>query len=193
MRQLLLDIAPTLEMGQGFGLGFAVRVSDGLNPLPGSVGDFNWAGAGGTYCWVDPRERLVAGVHAVAMSERALEDTIAYVRERQAFGGPLSEKQVVRHKLADLATLIEAGKRLTYAAWQKHAAGEDAVREASMVKLFTAEMANRVAYDCVQLHGGYGYMREYAIERFARDVRLFTIGGGTSEIMKEIIAKELRL
>jgi len=62
-----------------------------------------------------------------------------------------------------------------------------------MVKLFTAEMANRVAYDCVQLHGGYGYMREYAIERFARDVRLFTIGGGTSEIMKEIIAKELRL
>ena len=139
------------------------------------------------------RERLVAGVHAVAMAERALEDTIAYVRERQAFGGPLSEKQVVRHKLADLATLIEAGKRLTYAAWQKHAAGEDAVREASMVKLFTAEMANRVAYDCVQLHGGYGYMREYAIERFARDVRLFTIGGGTSEIMKEIIAKELRL
>ncbi|PYM94101.1 MAG: acyl-CoA dehydrogenase [Candidatus Rokuibacteriota bacterium] len=139
------------------------------------------------------RERLVAGVHAVAMAERALEDTIAYVRERQAFGGPLSEKQVVRHKLADLATLIEAGKRLTYAAWQKHAAGDDAVREASMVKLFTAEMANRVAYDCVQLHGGYGYMREYAIERFARDVRLFTIGGGTSEIMKEIIAKELRL
>jgi len=139
------------------------------------------------------RERLVAGVHAVAMSERALEDTIAYVRERQAFGGPLSEKQAVRHKLADLATLIEAGKRLAYAAWQKHAAGEDAVREASMVKLFTAEMANRVAYDCVQLHGGYGYMREYAIERFARDVRLFTIGGGTSEIMKEIIAKELKL
>src|SRR6266446_2644248 len=139
------------------------------------------------------RERLVAGVHAVAMAERALEDTIAYVRERQAFGGPLSEKQVVRHKLADLATLIEAGRRLTYAAWQKHAAGEDAVRDASMVKLFTAEMANRVAYDCVQLHGGYGYMREYAIERFARDVRLFTIGGGTSEIMKEIIAKELDL
>jgi acyl-CoA dehydrogenase len=139
------------------------------------------------------RERLVAGVHAVAMAERALEDTIAYVRERRAFGGPLSEKQVVRHKLADLATLIEAGRQLTYAAWQTYAAGGDAVREASMVKLFTAEMANRVAYDCVQLHGGYGYMREYAIERFARDVRLFTIGGGTSEIMKEIIAKELKL
>jgi acyl-CoA dehydrogenase len=139
------------------------------------------------------RERLVAGLHAVAMSQRALEDTIAYVRERRAFGGPLADKQVVRHKLADLATLIEAGRSLTYAACRQYADGGDAVRAVSMAKLFTAEMANRVAYDCVQLHGGYGYMREYAIERFARDVRLFTIGGGTSEIMKEIIAKELRL
>ncbi|HKQ67161.1 MAG TPA: acyl-CoA dehydrogenase family protein [Methylomirabilota bacterium] len=139
------------------------------------------------------RERLVAGLHAVAMSQRALEDTIAYVRERQAFGGPLADKQVVRHKLADLATLIEAGRSLTYAACRRYADGEEAVRDVSMAKLFTAEMANRVAYDCVQLHGGYGYMREYAIERFARDARLLTIGGGTSEIMKEIIAKDLKL
>jgi acyl-CoA dehydrogenase len=135
------------------------------------------------------RERLVAGLHAVAMSDRALEDTIAYVKERQAFGGPLSDKQVIRHKLADLATMVEAGRALTYAACQKFQSGEDAVREISMVKLFTAEMVNRVAYDCVQLHGGYGYMREYAVERFARDARLMTIGGGTSEIMRDIIAK----
>jgi acyl-CoA dehydrogenase len=135
------------------------------------------------------RERLVAGLHAVSMSERALEDTIAYVKERQAFGGPLSDKQVIRHKLADLATMIEAGRWLTYAACQKFQAGEEAVREISMVKLFTAEMVNRVAYDCVQLHGGYGYMREYPVERFARDARLMTIGGGTSEIMRDIIAK----
>jgi acyl-CoA dehydrogenase len=135
------------------------------------------------------RERLVAGLHAVAMSDRALEDTIAYVKERQAFGGPLSDKQVIRHKLADLATTVEAGRWLTYAACQKFQSGEDAVREISMVKLFTAEMVNRVAYDCVQLHGGYGYMREYAVERFARDARLMTIGGGTSEIMRDIIAK----
>jgi acyl-CoA dehydrogenase len=67
------------------------------------------------------------------------------------------------------------------------------VREISMVKLFTAEMANRVAYECVQLHGGYGYMREFPVERFARDVRLLTIGGGTSEIMREIIAKDMKL
>jgi len=128
------------------------------------------------------RERLVAGLHAVAMAERALEDT---------FGGPLSDKQAVRHRLAEMATDVEAGRWLTYAGWQKYAAGEDAVREVSMVKLFTAEMVNRVAYGCVQLHGGYGYMREYAVERFARDARLMTIGGGTSEIMKDIIAKAI--
>jgi acyl-CoA dehydrogenase len=139
------------------------------------------------------RERLVASLHAVSMSERALEDTVAYVRERRAFGGPLAEKQVVRHKLADLASSLEATKALTYAACLKFQAGEEAVREVSMAKLLSGEVANRIAFDCVQLHGGYGYMREYPIERFARDVRLFTIGGGTSEIMKEIIAKEMRL
>jgi acyl-CoA dehydrogenase len=127
------------------------------------------------------------------MAGRALDDTMAYVRERQAFGGPLADKQVVRHKLADLATLIEAGRWLTYAACLKYQGGQDAVREIAMAKLFTAEMVNRVAYDCVQLHGGYGYMREYPIERFARDARLMSIGGGTSEIMKEIIARHLPL
>jgi acyl-CoA dehydrogenase len=139
------------------------------------------------------RERLVAGLHAVAASERALEDTIAYVRERQAFGGPLSDKQALRHRLADLATLIEAGRWLTYAACLRFKAGEETLKEISMVKLFTAEMAQRVAYECVQFHGGYGYMREYPIERFFRDVRLMTIGGGTSEIMKDIIAKQMGL
>ncbi len=139
------------------------------------------------------RERLVAGIHAVAGAERALEDTIAYARERRAFDSPLSEKQVIRHRLADMATLIEAARWLTYAACLRFQAGEDAVKEISMVKLFTAEMANRVAYDAVQIHGGYGYMREFPVERFYRDARLFPIGGGTSEIMKEIIAKQLDL
>src|SRR3984893_202735 len=139
------------------------------------------------------RERLVAGLHAVAGCERALEDTIAYVQQRQAFDGPLSGKQVIRHRIADLATLIEAGRWLTYATCLKFRDREDAVKEISMVKLFTAEMAQKVAYECVQLHGGYGYMREYPIERFFRDIRLLTIGGGTSEIMKEIIAKQMAL
>src|SRR5882762_6998625 len=139
------------------------------------------------------RERLVAGLHAVAGCERALEDTIAYVQQRHAFDEPLAKKQVVRHKLADLATLIEAGRWLTYAACLKFRDREEAVKEISMVKLFTAEMAQKVAYDCVQLHGGYGYMREYPIERFFRDIRLMTIGGGTSEIMKEVIAKQMAI
>ena len=139
------------------------------------------------------RERLVAGLHAVSMCERALEDTIAYVRERRAFGGPLSEKQVLRHRIADLATSIEAARALTHSVCLDYQAGEENLRQISMVKLFTAEMAQRVAYECVQLHGGYGYMREYPVERFARDVRLLTIGGGTSEIMREIIAKESKL
>jgi alkylation response protein AidB-like acyl-CoA dehydrogenase len=137
------------------------------------------------------RERLVAGLHAVAGCERALEDTIAYVQQRQAFDEPLSKKQVIRHRIAEMATFIEAARWLTYAACLKFRDREDAVKEISMVKLFTADMAQKVAYECVQLHGGYGYMREYPVERFFRDTRLMTIGGGTSEIMKEIIAKQM--
>ncbi|MBI1957674.1 MAG: acyl-CoA dehydrogenase family protein [Candidatus Rokubacteria bacterium] len=139
------------------------------------------------------RERLVAGIHTVAGCERALEDTIAYVQQRQAFAEPLSKKQVVRHKIADMATLLEAARCLTYAACLKFQNREESVKEISMVKLFCGDIAQKIAYDCVQLHGGYGYMREYPIERFFRDIRLLTIGGGTSEIMKEIIAKQLAL
>ena len=94
-------------------------------------------------------------------------------------------------RLASQVVLIEAGRWLTYAACLKYRAREDAVKEISMVKLFTAEMAQKVAYECVQLHGGYGYMREFPVERFFRDVRLWTIASGTSEIMREIIAKRL--
>ena len=139
------------------------------------------------------RERLVAGIQTVAGCERALEDTIAYVQQRQAFDEPLSRKQVVRHKIADMATLLEAARWLTYAACLKFQNREESVKEISMVKLFCGDIAQKIAYDCVQLHGGYGYMREYPIERFFRDIRLLTIGGGTSEIMKEIIAKQMEL
>src|SRR3989442_9439615 len=137
------------------------------------------------------RERLVAGLHAFAMADRALEDTIAYVRERQAFGGPLSDKQAVRHKLAEMATDIEAGGWPPHPPGGKDPGGGGARRAGSLGKLFTAEMVNRVAYGCVQLHGGYGYMREYPVERVARDARLMTIGGGTSQIIKDIIAKAI--
>jgi acyl-CoA dehydrogenase len=137
------------------------------------------------------RERVMAAVLALAGAAQALEDTTAYLRERQAFGGPLGDKQVLRHRVADMATEIEAARQLVHHAAALYAAGRECATEVSMAKLFATEVANRVAYQAVQLHGGYGYMREFGVERFFRDVRLWTIASGTSEIMREIIAKRL--
>jgi alkylation response protein AidB-like acyl-CoA dehydrogenase len=139
------------------------------------------------------RERLVAAILALSGARQALEDTIAYVKNRQAFGEPLSRKQAVRHRLADMATEIEAAQALVYRAAELYNAGEEPVTEISMAKLFATEVANRVAYHAVQLHGGYGYMREFPVEGFFRDVRLWTIASGTSEIMREIVARRLAL
>jgi acyl-CoA dehydrogenase len=137
------------------------------------------------------RERIMAAVHALSGAGQALEDTLGYLRERQAFDGPLAAKQALRHRVADMATEIEAARHLVYHAAARYAAGEECVTEVSMAKLFATEVANRVAYQAVQLHGGYGYMREFHVERFFRDVRLWTIASGTSEIMREIVAKRL--
>jgi acyl-CoA dehydrogenase len=137
------------------------------------------------------RERIMAAVLALSGAGQALEDTTAYLRERHAFDGPLSGKQVLRHRVADMATEIEAARHLVYHAAALYAAGADCVTAVSMAKLFATEVANRVAYQAVQLHGGYGYMREFPVERFFRDVRLWTIASGTSEIMREIIAKRI--
>src|SRR6266705_4446137 len=137
------------------------------------------------------RERIMAAVLALSGAAQALEDTLVYVRERHAFGEPLANRQALRHRVADMATEIEAARQLVYHAARLHAAGEDCAREVSMAKLFATEVANSVAYQAVQLHGGYGYMREFPVERFFRDVRLWTIASGTSEMMKEIIAKRL--
>jgi alkylation response protein AidB-like acyl-CoA dehydrogenase len=93
--------------------------------------------------------------------------------------------------VADMATELEAARQLVYAAATRHAAGEECADLVSMAKLFATEVANRVAYEAVQLHGGYGYMREFPVERFFRDVRLWTIASGTSEMMREIIARRL--
>jgi len=139
------------------------------------------------------RERTMAAVLALSGAAQALEDTIAYLRERQAFGAPLAARQVLRHRVAELATDLEAARQLVYHAARLHAAGQECVREVSMAKLLATEVANRVAYHAVQLHGGYGYMREFPVEGFFRDVRLWTIASGTSEIMREIIAKRLPL
>jgi acyl-CoA dehydrogenase len=137
------------------------------------------------------RERIMAGVLALSGAAQALEDSLGYLRERHAFGGPLAGKQALRHRVADMATEIEAARQLVYHAAARYAAGDDCVRQVSMAKLFATEVANRVAYQAVQLHGGYGYMREFPVEGFFRDVRLWTIASGTSEMMREIIARRL--
>jgi len=137
------------------------------------------------------RERIMAAVLALSGAAQAIEDTRAYLQERHAFGGPLSDKQALRHRMAEMATEIEAARHLVYHAAGLYNAGRDCITEVSMAKLFCTEVANRVAYQAVQLHGGYGYMREFPVERFFRDVRLWTIASGTSEMMKEIIAKRL--
>jgi alkylation response protein AidB-like acyl-CoA dehydrogenase len=137
------------------------------------------------------RERIMAAVLALSGAAQALDDTTAYLRERQAFDGPLAGKPVLRHRVADMATEIEAARHLVYHAAALYTAGQECVTPVSMAKLFATEVANRVAYQAVQLHGGYGYMREFPVERFFRDVRLWPIASGTSEIMREIIAKRL--
>ncbi len=134
-------------------------------------------------------ERLVAALMAVASGQQMLEDAIRYGREREAFGRPLLGFQVWRHKLVEHLAAIEAARRLTYHACERFDRGESAVREISMAKLFACDLVQRVAYDCMQLHGGMGYVVETDIARAWRDVRLLTIGGGTSEIMKEILSK----
>ncbi|MEZ4319842.1 MAG: acyl-CoA dehydrogenase family protein [Myxococcota bacterium] len=134
-------------------------------------------------------ERLVAALTAIHSMERALHDAIRYGTEREAFGRPIGKFQVWKHKFAEHLTGLEAAKALTYQAVQKMNTGEDPTKLVSMAKLFAGDLAQKVVYDCQQFHGGYGYIEEYAITRLYRDVRLITIGGGTSEVMKEIIWK----
>ncbi len=137
------------------------------------------------------QERLTASILCVSAAQQALGDCQEYLRQRQAFGRPLAEFQALRHRVADMATEIEAARQLTYHAARLFSSGKDCLKEVSMAKLYASETANRVAYDAVQLHGGYGYMREYSVERFARDYRLWPIASGSSEIMREIISKQL--
>jgi len=134
-------------------------------------------------------ERLVAALMAVSGMERMIEEAIRYGREREAFGRPIVGFQVWRHKLVEHIAAIEAAKRLTYHAVDLFNRKQNPVKEISMAKLFAGDLAQRVAYDCQQLYGGMGYIEETHIARAWRDIRLITIGGGTSEIMKEIISK----
>ncbi len=134
-------------------------------------------------------ERLIMGINAHARAEYAIEYTLQYMSERQAFGRTIDKFQALRHTMADLATEAEVCKTFNYAVASRLDKKEYVVKEATMSKLQSTKMADNVIYQCLQMLGGYGYMEEYPLARMLRDSRLGPIGGGTSEILREIIAK----
>lgn len=138
-------------------------------------------------------ERLTASIMAQSMAEAMLQMTIKYTHEREVFGKPVSSFQHNTFKIVDMATEIALGRAFLDGLIEDYIAGEDIVMKVSMAKAWIPEMANRVAYQCVQLHGGYGYMEEYPICRFARDVRVIPIFAGTTEVMKVIVGRMMGL
>ena len=136
-------------------------------------------------------ERIVLGAQAMGEASRALELTLDWVRQRKAFGATLWDKQAVRHRLAQRLAQVEAVRALVHQTAWRDARGEQVVQEVSMIKALAGTLVNEVMYDCVQFHGGMGYMRETAVERMARDARVQAIGGGATEVMLEEIAKRM--
>jgi alkylation response protein AidB-like acyl-CoA dehydrogenase len=143
--------------------------------------------------WELQGERLIGSAGCVAGAQRAFDQTLKFALERNAFGRPIGKFQAIRHKFADMATKIEAGRQLVYTTAWRFSNGEYPVREISMAKLYTAQMACEVMDECLQIHGGAGYMREYGIERAWRDMRLNRIGAGTDEIMLDVIGRSYGL
>src|SRR3954469_21702760 len=143
--------------------------------------------------WELQGERLIGAASCVAGAQRAFDRTLAYALERKAFGREIGHFQVIRHKFAAMATQIEASRQLVYSTAWRFANGEYPVREISMAKLNASQMCCEVADECLQIHGGAGYMREYQIERAWRDLRLNRIGAGTDEIMLDVIGRSYGL
>ncbi len=135
-------------------------------------------------------ERLATSLLVLSFMDRAIELAIDYGKQRSVFGRPILENQVWKHRIAEHRTSVEAARWLVYRAVDLMNQGKPAVKEVTMAKLFTSELAQRVTYDCMQIFGGFGYTTEYPIGRIWRDLRLYTIGAGPSEIMKEILAKQ---
>jgi acyl-CoA dehydrogenase len=139
------------------------------------------------------KERLYLAVSAHAVAEYALDESIKYAKERVAFGRPITGFQVTRHKLAEMATMLEASKQFNYRVAAMINENIPAYKEVCMAKNFATKVCDKIVYDAVQLHGGYGYCSEYPVERLYRDSRLFSIGGGTTEIMNEVISRQMGL
>ena len=138
-------------------------------------------------------ERISMALGAVGGMQATFERTLEYAKEREAFGRPIGQFQAIRHKLAEMATLIEAARDYAYHGLRLFVSDQECLKEVSIAKLFCCDAAVKVADEAVQIHGGYGYMREYDVERALRDARLGPIGGGTDEIMKEIIGRQMGL
>jgi acyl-CoA dehydrogenase len=136
-------------------------------------------------------ERLQLAVMANMTSQIALDESIKYAKQREAFGKPIAGFQVMRHKIVDMATQVEVSREFTYRVAAKIDAGLSQIKEISMAKNFACSVSDKVTYDAVQIFGGYGFMRGYPVERLYRDNRVLSIGGGTTEIMKEIISKHI--
>ena len=138
-------------------------------------------------------ERLALASMANMTAQMAVEESLKWAREREAFGKPVAKFQVIKHRLAEMATAVEVSREFTYRQAAKMAAGQSVIKEISMAKNFATDTADRVTYDAVQILGGLGYMRESLVERLYRDNRILSIGGGTREVMNEIISKQMGL
>jgi alkylation response protein AidB-like acyl-CoA dehydrogenase len=143
--------------------------------------------------WELQGERLIGAAGCVAGAQGVFDRTLQYAQERSAFGRPIGHFQVIRHKFAEMATKIETARQMVYTtAWRFHN-GQYPVREITMAKLYASRIAVEVADECIQIHGGNGYMKEYGVERVWRDMRLNRIGAGTDEIMLEVIGRSYGL
>lgn len=138
-------------------------------------------------------ERLILALSSVGLAEKALEDTMKYSQDRIQFGGPLTQFQVLRHKMVDMAIDIEKARNLTYRTIYRYEKGQDVTTEATMAKAYATEMVSRVCDQALQIHGGNGYMMEFPVQRYWRDARIQSIGGGTTQIMNEILSKRLQI
>jgi acyl-CoA dehydrogenase len=138
-------------------------------------------------------ERLALALMANMTAQLALEESLKWARQREAFGKPIGKFQVIKHRLAEMATALEVSREFTYRQAAKMAAGQSVIKEISMAKNFATDTADRIVNDAVQILGGLGYMRESLVERLYRDNRILSIGGGTREVMNEIISKQMGL
>ncbi|MGY2443781.1 acyl-CoA dehydrogenase family protein [Pseudomonas sp. SDO52101_S400] len=138
-------------------------------------------------------ERLALALMANMTAQLALEESLKWAKEREAFGKPIGKFQVIKHRLAEMATALEVSREFTYRQAAKMAAGQSVIKEISMAKNFATDTSDRITNEAVQILGGLGYMRESLVERLYRDNRILSIGGGTREVMNEIISKQMGL